>query len=413
MPVGYSYVRRCRSIGFRPPQRVRGHPLVDMSLTRQGGDPTVAVIWVDWSDYHVARFRAIYDVGSSVGIELIGGQNRNPNFPWRSDTRSGLPITTLFPELGWHEAGQRRIAVALWKALSRSSPDVLLIPGYYHAGSIAAAIWGRLRGKTNILMSESTYEDHARIPLREFLKRCLIRCLFDYSIVGGKRTRRYMQTLGMADSRLGLFHNVVDNHFFSSGVAKTRIERTAAEFSLPANYFLFAGRLAPEKNIEGLLKAFAAYQRQGGAWSLVIVGDGPLKAKLQASAASLANVHFAGFQRASNLVSHYAFAGCFVLPSICEPWGLVVNEAMAAGLPVIVSSRCGCADDLVERGSNGFVFDIEEKKALASYMHRVSASSQEERDRMGERSREIIRRYSPESFASEVWRIARDSAIPG
>jgi glycosyltransferase involved in cell wall biosynthesis len=379
---------------------------------RRPKEPTIAVIWVDWSDYHVARFRAVNRSGRSIGIELIGGAGRNPDFPWRADARSGLPITTLLPKLGWREAGQRRIAVALWKALSRSSPDVLLIPGYYHAGGITAAVWGRLRRKTNILMSESTYEDHVRVPIREFLKRCLIRCLFDYTIVGGKRTRDYMRTLGMADARLGLFHNVVDNNFFCSGALNIRAQRTASELGLPAQYFLFAGRLAPEKNIEGLLEAFASYQHRGGSWSLVIVGDGPLRADLQVRAAPFANVHFAGFQRAADLVSYYAFAGCFVLPSIREPWGLVVNEAMAAGLPIIVSSRCGCADDLIEQGGNGFVFDAADSAALANYMYRVSTLSQEERDRMGQRSLDIISRYSPESFASEVWRIARNSAVP-
>jgi glycosyltransferase involved in cell wall biosynthesis len=375
---------------------------------RHEKEPTVAVIWVDWSDYHVARFRAINRSGASIGIELIGGAGQDPNFPWRSDARAGLPITTLLPKLGWRDAGQRRIAVALWKALSRSRPDVLLIPGYYHAAGITAAFWGRLRRKTNILMSESTYEDHVRVPIREFLKRCLIRCLFDYTIVGGKRTRHYMRTLGMADSRLGLFHNVVDNNFFCAGAVNIRAQRTASQLGLPASYFLFAGRLAPEKNIEGLLEAFAAYQRRGGSWSLVIVGDGPLKADLQDRAASLANVHFAGFQRTSNLVSYYAFASCFVLPSIREPWGLVVNEAMATGLPIVVSSRCGCADDLVEHGGNGFVFDVGDSTVLAGYMHQVSALSQRERDRMGQRSLDIISRYSPESFASEVWRISRN-----
>jgi glycosyltransferase involved in cell wall biosynthesis len=369
-------------------------------------EPTVAVIWVDWGDYHIARFRAVRRSGSAVGIELVGGAGWDPNFPFRSDQRDGLPITTVLPGIGWHEAGQRRLAAALWRTLSRLRPDVLLIPGYYHAADIAAIVWGRLHRKTNVLMSESTYEDHARSPIREYCKRILVQCLFDWAIVGGKRTRHYMQTLGVPDSKLAMFHNVVDNEFFGAGTAALRANKSPADLGFPAPYFLFVGRVAPEKNLERLLESFAKYRRQGGSWSLVMVGDGPLKAALQARAKSIPEAHFAGFQRGSALLAYYAFAGCFVLPSIREPWGLVVNEAMAAGLPVIVSHRCGCADDLVEHAANGFLFEPEDADALARCMHQITDMPGSALAGMGSRSREIIRRYSPESFASEVWRIA-------
>jgi glycosyltransferase involved in cell wall biosynthesis len=168
---------------------------------------------------------------------------------------------------------------------------------------------------------------------------------------------------------------------------------------------LFVGRLAPEKNVSTLLDAFGQYLDSGGTWRLVIAGEGPLNGALcdQADAHIRDGaVVFTGHKNIHELPSLYAFAGCFVLPSLSETWGLVVNEAMASGLPVIVSSRCGCTDDLVEDGSNGFIIDSSSASSIAAGLARMSKLSLEERVRMGERSQTIIADYSPERWSREV-----------
>jgi glycosyltransferase involved in cell wall biosynthesis len=116
-------------------------------------------------------------------------------------------------------------------------------------------------------------------------------------------------------------------------------------------------------------------------------------------------VVFTGLKNVHELPQLYAFAGCFVLPSLSEPWGLVVNEAMASGLPVIVSSRCGCVDDLVDDGSNGFIVESGSASSIAAALACMSKLSLEERAKMAERSQAIIEDYSPERWASEVRRI--------
>jgi glycosyltransferase involved in cell wall biosynthesis len=140
----------------------------------------------------------------------------------------------------------------------------------------------------------------------------------------------------------------------------------------------------------------------------VLAGDGPLRSELEQMAKHIGiggAVHFAGHKNSSGLVPYYAFARCFVLPSRREPWGLVVNEAMAAGLPVIVSNRCGCTEDLVEDGVNGFVFDPAKDGQLAYAMTRVQDGGADKLAAMGRSSRSIISRYSPETWANEVARI--------
>ncbi|HXA52021.1 MAG TPA: glycosyltransferase, partial [Candidatus Acidoferrum sp.] len=167
--------------------------------------------------------------------------------------------------------------------------------------------------------------------------------------------------------------------------------------------------LAPEKNIDGLIRAYAAYREAGGGAALVIVGDGPERAALQRMAEEsqyAEDIHFEGMKNAEEIAVYYAFANCFVLPSVREPWGLVVNEAMAAGLPVIVSRRCGCAEDLVIHNRNGYVFDPEDLDHLRAAM--LSFDRHPEKTAlMGMQSREIIGGYSPEVWASEVARSVR------
>jgi glycosyltransferase involved in cell wall biosynthesis len=118
-------------------------------------------------------------------------------------------------------------------------------------------------------------------------------------------------------------------------------------------------------------------------------------------------VRFAGLRSTAEILPYYAFAHAFVLPSRREPWGLVVNEALAAGLPVIVSNRCGCAADLVAQGVNGFVFDPDREEELIDFLLRVDQWDSLEREFVGRRSEELISRYSLQSWAEEVFRLVR------
>jgi glycosyltransferase involved in cell wall biosynthesis len=137
------------------------------------------------------------------------------------------------------------------------------------------------------------------------------------------------------------------------------------------------------------------------AWDLVLLGDGELRAQVQRKILQLGisdAVWLPGFQQYGNLPGVYGLAGAFVHASTVEQWGLVVNEAMAAGLPVLVSDRCGCVPDLVQYGVNGFTFDPYDVEALANLMFHVSSDACD-RAAMGRASQSIISQWTPEVFA--------------
>jgi glycosyltransferase involved in cell wall biosynthesis len=210
----------------------------------------------------------------------------------------------------------------------------------------------------------------------------------------------------MPRDRIFLGYDMVDNAYFSGNAARARMNAPLlrAECGLPERYFLCCARLIKKKNVPALVEAFAKYRDDAGpgAWDLVVVGPGPLQTEIEGVIAKrkLAGaVHLVGAKGYAELPIYYGLASAFILPSTTDQWGLVVNEAMASGLPVLISNRCGCAHDLVEEGRNGFTFDPFDVIAIAEKMRWV-ASRTCDRAAMGKASQEIIANWGLERFSA-------------
>jgi glycosyltransferase involved in cell wall biosynthesis len=192
--------------------------------------------------------------------------------------------------------------------------------------------------------------------------------------------------------------NAVDNELYAGGAAKIRAqgESRRALLGLPDRYFLFVGRFVREKGVFDLLDAYRRLDVEiRERVALVVVGDGAVRDELEMKARAIApgRIIFRGFLQRDQLIAEYALAESFIFPTHTDAWGLAVNEAMACGLPVIVTDVAGCVPDLIEEGHNGYVVPAGNPTELAFAMTRV-ASDPDRHAAMGKRSTEIIANYS-------------------
>jgi len=353
--------------------------------------------WGTLGPYHFPRMRELAK-RPAVDLLVVERNSRDDHYWERSEKAELFELVTLSTEpIGEVE---RHMLAQYEHTLQRFQPEVICISGY--TDPVAGPTFEFAKRSPNclvLLWSESTASDQRRQWWRERLKSYIL-CSCDGALVAGSPHRNYLQSLGMPAERIRIVGGCVDNDYFREKTNRARENpEHRRHLGLPENFFLYVGRFVSVKNLDRLLRAFQKYRNQGGSWSLVLVGTGEEEQHLrQVAEQNSASVHFAGLKQLSDLVDYYAFASCFVLPSISEPWGLVVNEAMASGLPVLVSNRCGCASDLVEENANGFLFDPEDTDAIATLMARISSGSAD-LVKMGDRSRERIGAFNPGEFA--------------
>jgi len=368
----------------------------------------LVVHWPRLGPYHLARLRGAHELFSARGVIVtaleIAGLDRT--YGWKKEEQpTAFERRTLFPDRYYEDLYTAELRGAIYAALDELSPEVVAINGYAFRDSRFCLDWCKSRDRKAILMTETTKSDKARDVVRELLKRLLLR-RFAVAICGGTRHRDYLLSLGMPSYRIFTKYDVVDNDRFAAppGERAERGDLPGLEYSRP--FFLASNRFIGRKNLGTLLTAYAKYRsRSPDGWRLVLLGSGEQEPELRKRAAdeNIADVTFAGFRQIDELSTYYAAAGCFIHPAITEPWGLVVNEAMAAGLPVIVSNGCGCAPDLVEHGRNGFVFNPRDADELSAHLTSIAGDPRLQRQ-MGARSRELISNWTIHDFAKDLWK---------
>ncbi len=287
--------------------------------------------------------------------------------------------------------------------LNKLRPDAVLCGGYNYLTSWQAAYWAKFHRVPLLLWSESTALDkrHGHRPV-EFLKAQFLRFCRSF-VVPGRSSLKYLKDFGISDQLIFTAPNAVDVTLFSKPAKQARRNEfeVRARRSLPSRYFLFVGRLVKDKGIFELLETYAQLDTEiRDKVGLVFVGDGADRPALMERSARIAPgaIQFPGFIQREGLSDFYALADALIFPTHSDPWGLVVNEAMSCGLPVVVTGVAGCVADLVQDGWNGFVVAPKDRAALASAMTRL-ASDSVLRTEMGSKSRERIEAYSPEAWA--------------
>jgi 1,2-diacylglycerol 3-alpha-glucosyltransferase len=366
--------------------------------------PKIVVIFDHLGPYHIARLEA---TARNVPLSAIECSSVSFDYSWeRVRQKTTFRWITLFEHNQNRRIPLSELTQKTRSTLGREQPDVVAIPGWWDRIALIALRWGLERNIPVLVMSDSTAIDAKRYWLKEFVKRRIL-ALTGAAFTGGERSSRYINQLGMPSTRVFVGYDVVDNAYFMEGARQA--QRNEVELRrllcLPRRYFLASARFVHKKNLSTLLKAYAAYKARGAKdlWKLVILGDGPLRDVLYQECNRLGlddDVIFPGFVQYGLLPTYYGLADAFVHVSAVEQWGLVVNEALAAGLPVLVSNRCGCVPELVKDGHNGFMFDPFDVDQLARLLERVSGHR--ERHYMGNNSQQIVSRWSLDTFAKGI-----------
>jgi 1,2-diacylglycerol 3-alpha-glucosyltransferase len=378
--------------------------------------PAVAVVFHHIGPYHHARLNAAADKLSVTGIEWSA---KGYDTWGQAEASSRYHKISLFSEAADRHPRSRERREAFRWALEQAKPDVVAVNGWNNFGSLIAANCCLRRGTPMVVMSESARQDEARARWKEMIKSRIV-AFFSAALVGGERHVEYLVELGMPRERIFTGYDVVDNEYFRQKAKEVRSQTSEVrqKYGLPEDYFLASARFIEKKNLPTLIRAYAEYRDRsqetgvtdpgynaGAPWDLVLLGDGPLRETLNSQLSTLnlhGHVHLPGFKPYNELPVYYGLAKAFVHASVIEQWGLVVNEAIASGLPVIVSSRCGCVPELVQ--GNGFTFDPTNEHELAARLSEMAILSQEEREQLANASYRIAANFGSERFGEGLER---------
>lgn len=378
----------------------------------------IAVLCDRMGPYHAARLNAASRYAEIISVEF---SELSQTYAWDAvKTPCNFQRVILFSDAPINMQSVKSIAERVNQILGNIKPQVVAIPGW-DTPPLLMALWWCLRHRTpTILMSDSQRHDEKRVWWKEWIKAQVVK-LHSSGFVAGSPHVDYLKSLGMTEANIVTGVDVVDNDFFAENAKKCQINAAEVRerLGLPEKYFLASSRFVAKKNLFVLLKSYASYRAKGiqHPWNLVLLGDGQLKQQLIDYRDELGlsdNVILPGFRQYNELPAYYGLAGAFIHASTAEQWGLVVNEAMACGLPVIVSAPCGCTPDLVRNAVNGFTFDPQDSDELAGLMALISNDTCN-RTEMGQASRDIIKDWTLETFTSNLVRAANkalEATIP-
>jgi len=293
------------------------------------------------------------------------------------------------------------IAPQVWRTMRDKRLDALVIHGHTPAATLIAAASAAAVG-TPVFARGETHLGLPRGRLKRRVRQTVMRHFYQ-RLAGvlaiGSANAAFYRALGVPSERIFSVPYTVDNDRFTRQAAVTEAERRQIRASVGVRddrpIVLYAAKLQRRKRPHDLLQAAAILSGQGIGHHLVVAGSGEMEGELRALAQALrlSNIHFQGFVNQAALPQLYASADVFVLPSEAEPWGLAVNEAMCAGLPVVTSSAVGCAPDLVRPGVNGATFQARDVAGLVEALRPILIDP-DLRARMSAASRAIMVHWS-------------------
>lgn len=381
----------------------------------------MGIVFSDFGPYHATRITALAAELRKAKTDLIAFRFSEASdlYGWTPAEPEGTAVVTLAGKYPAGFGNAVRLGFRFAKKLRKHKVKHVFLPSYSPLPNLLCLLAAKLTGAKAILMNESWGGTEKAGFAGRLLKKLLVRT-FDAGLVGGTPQKDYAVKYGLASAKIFLGYDVVDIHHFANEAL--RWKGVSAEDlpvpNLPARFFLNLGRFVPKKNLGLIVQAYGMAVRQNPETNiaLVFVGEGSEEGRLRtmtkelglrvrngaeekANAAAGPEVVFYPFQQVDKTPLFFSRCEAFILPSLYEEWGLVVNEAMACGAPVLVSENVGCAKDLLVPDKNGFTFDPQDAASLLCLLQRFIDDPLLSR-RLGAHGREHIAAWGPDRFAS-------------
>jgi L-malate glycosyltransferase len=341
--------------------------------------PSMLFLWESFGPHHIDRVQACcvhfsgrYEV---YGIEIA---TFDATYEWRGSVDSDRFVKViLFPGLLRQSVGHFR---CFWRILTtclRLRSKYLFFCNFNEPAVFASAVVLRLLGRKLILMNDSKFDDKPRHLFKEMLKLAFY-LPYNAALVAGRRSKNYLSFFGFQEKRVAIGYDTISVDRIR---AIAGVERAPGGVPHGKRHFTIVARFVQKKNLSLALDAYAHYceQHEERPRELHICGSGMLEPVLrqQAEQLGLTGVRFLGYQPEHEVARILGSSLALILPSVEEQHGLVINEAVAMGVPVLVSDNCGARDLLVRTGVNGYVFEPDNAVGLAYLMDRLDRDAEE------------------------------------
>jgi glycosyltransferase involved in cell wall biosynthesis len=324
---------------------------------------------------------------------------------WDVDLLSGYQSVFL-----GNDAKERRpagfwslICPEVWSETRSGRYDAVWLHGYNYAANVLAMLAAKTKGLPVFMRSE-THLGLQRTSVKRWLRDTVLSVAYrfvDGFFAIGTANYAYYRALGVPEEKIFDVPYTVDNDRFIAAATLTAEQRVdiRKKYGLPPDgkVILYASKFMRRKHPDDVIRAVASLRDKGFSTTVFMVGSGEMEQELRHLVTSLSmdNVVFGGFINQAELPKIYAVSDVFVLPSENEPWGLIVNEVMCAGIPVVVSDEAGCVRDLVKEGVNGYHMKAGDVGTLAAALEKLLAD-ESARQCMGAASLSIIKGWGYE-----------------
>jgi len=359
-----------------------------------------------FTPYMVPLFNAVAKncVEHGWKFKAVSLCERESNRGWDlSKDQYGFDYTVL---PGWQgstsERGSTfRINVGVFEILRAFKPDVVIANGYDSIAAWQAFIYCKVFGIKYVIRNGTTMMSVGSVTgLRGFLKKIIIGRSDGY-IAYGKKAAEYLKHFGADVEKISISINTVDMNYFRERIFNIRNDESfiGRRSRYPRFLLLYSGQLVKRKGVIELLNALKVLDEKE--LGLIVLGSGPLEMELKQFCLDkgLSNVYFEGFKQHEELARYYALADVLILPSLEEVWGLVVNEALAAGQYVLCSKYAGAGYDLITDGFNGELFDPKEISSFPAVIRHTQARLKEIQSRRINISERAAKEFSIERAA--------------